>query len=206
MTELGLGDLFTQPMLKLLHQFEEAKTFGSLIQPCHDERPIAFVRRAIDVKDLGGQLFIRETHAKFCASSNRPRCSVSGITSWWRTRHIWARSSMNAKLKNFVRRFPAERNPISTGVHSAKPSFVHSKRFRRHDYHPKLDVSELVRRPPRDLLTKHNIAHCSQRTRRLGCPILAVVRLCLDKGHLQEARCLSKACLILQAAFRQRGN
>jgi hypothetical protein len=61
---LGLGDLFNQPMLKLLHQFEEAKNFGSLIQPCLDERAIANARRAIEAKDLGGQLFLRETHLK----------------------------------------------------------------------------------------------------------------------------------------------
>lgn len=61
---LGLGDLFNQTMLRLLHQFEEAKNFGSLIQPCLDERAIAFARRAIEAKDLGGQLFLRETHLK----------------------------------------------------------------------------------------------------------------------------------------------
>jgi hypothetical protein len=61
---LGLGDLFNQPMLRLLHQFEEAKNFGSLIQPCLDERAIAFARRAIEAKDLVGQLFLRETHLK----------------------------------------------------------------------------------------------------------------------------------------------
>jgi hypothetical protein len=58
---MGLGDLFKQPVLKLLHQFEEAKNFGSLIQPCLDERAIADVRRAIEAKDLGGQLFLRES-------------------------------------------------------------------------------------------------------------------------------------------------
>jgi len=61
---LGLGDLFNQPMLRLLHQFEEAKNFGSLIQPCLDERAIAAASRAIEAKDLGGQLFLRETHLK----------------------------------------------------------------------------------------------------------------------------------------------
>ena len=61
---LGLGDLFHQPMLRLLHQFEEAKNFGSLIQPCLDERAIANARRAIEAKDLGGQLFLHETHLK----------------------------------------------------------------------------------------------------------------------------------------------
>jgi hypothetical protein len=63
-TALGLGDLFNQPMLRLLHQFEEAKNFGSLIQPCLDEQAIADVRRAIEVKELGGQLFLRETNVK----------------------------------------------------------------------------------------------------------------------------------------------
>jgi hypothetical protein len=61
---LGLGDLFNQPVLRLLHQFEEAKNFGSLIQPCLDDRAIAEVHRAIDAKDLDGQLFLRETHLK----------------------------------------------------------------------------------------------------------------------------------------------
>jgi hypothetical protein len=61
---LDLGALFQQPVLKLLHQFEEAKNFGSLIQPCLDEPAIADLRRAIEVKELGGQLFLRETHLK----------------------------------------------------------------------------------------------------------------------------------------------
>ena len=61
---LNLGELFDSNLFKLLHQFEEAKNFGSLIQPCLDERAIANVRRAIEAKDLGGQLFLRETHLK----------------------------------------------------------------------------------------------------------------------------------------------
>jgi hypothetical protein len=65
-------------LLTLLHQFEEAKNFGSLIQPCLDERTIAEVRRAITERWLlpsdpssltpdpfpSGQLFLRETHLK----------------------------------------------------------------------------------------------------------------------------------------------
>ena len=67
---LGLGDLFNQPVLRLLHQFEEAKNFGSLIQPCLDERAITEVRRALTAHwslptaDSSGQLFLRETHLK----------------------------------------------------------------------------------------------------------------------------------------------
>lgn len=61
---LNIGELFDEPVLKLLHQFEEATTFGSLIQPCLDEAGIAFVRSAIEDRDLGGQLFLRATHLK----------------------------------------------------------------------------------------------------------------------------------------------
>ncbi len=61
---LDLGALFDASLIELLHQFEEARNFGSLIQPCLDERAIAFARRAIEAKDLGGQLFLSETHLK----------------------------------------------------------------------------------------------------------------------------------------------
>lgn len=61
---LRLGDLFNEPMLKLLHQFEEATTLGSLIQPCLDAQQIAFARGFIETKDLGGHLFLHETHNK----------------------------------------------------------------------------------------------------------------------------------------------
>ena len=61
---MDLGNLFNEPMLRLLHQFEDATTFGSLIQPCLDEQNITFARQAIEAKDLGEQLFLRETHGK----------------------------------------------------------------------------------------------------------------------------------------------
>jgi hypothetical protein len=61
---LPLRDLFNQPVLDLLCQFEEAKTLGSLIQPCLDENAIALVRAAIEATDLGPQLFLSETHRK----------------------------------------------------------------------------------------------------------------------------------------------
>jgi len=61
---LDLGELFDPNLFKLLHQFEEAKNFGSLIQPCLDEPTIANVRRTIEAKDIGRQLLLRETHLK----------------------------------------------------------------------------------------------------------------------------------------------
>jgi hypothetical protein len=62
--EFGLGSLFDQAVIKLLHQFEESKNFGSLIQPCLNQKSISDTRQAIQAKDLGGQLFLRETHLK----------------------------------------------------------------------------------------------------------------------------------------------
>ena len=51
-------------LTKLLHQFEEAKNFGSLIQPCLDERAIANARRAIEAKDLADPVLHDNTHKK----------------------------------------------------------------------------------------------------------------------------------------------
>lgn len=81
--ELKLGALFDQGVIKLLHQFEEAKNFGSLIQPCLDGHSIQDIRSAIVAKDLGGQLFLRETHYKVLrvldqaqALSQRYNCAI----------------------------------------------------------------------------------------------------------------------------------
>jgi hypothetical protein len=61
---LDLSELFDFGVYKLLQQFKEAKTFGSLIQPCTDEQVIIAARRSIEAKDLGDQIFLRETHRK----------------------------------------------------------------------------------------------------------------------------------------------
>lgn len=62
MDALDVGDLFTAPVLTLMHQFEEAKNHGSLIEPAVEDT--FFLRDAITNKDLGGELFLRETHRK----------------------------------------------------------------------------------------------------------------------------------------------
>jgi hypothetical protein len=61
---LDLDELFDFGVYKLLQQFEEAKTFGSLIQPCLSEQAIATALRAIKEKDLGDQFVLRDTHRK----------------------------------------------------------------------------------------------------------------------------------------------
>jgi hypothetical protein len=61
---LDLGELFNEGLLRLMYQFQEAKNFGSLIQPCLDGQTIAFVRGILETKDLSGQLFLHEVHRK----------------------------------------------------------------------------------------------------------------------------------------------
>jgi hypothetical protein len=61
---LGIGGLFTPPILQLMHQFEEAKNLGSLIQPSVSESDVAFARGIVDARDLGSNLFLNETHTK----------------------------------------------------------------------------------------------------------------------------------------------
>jgi hypothetical protein len=61
---VGLGSLFNDALRRLLRQFEDAKNFGSLIQPCMDEENIRFVQSTIAARDLGGHLFLRDTHLR----------------------------------------------------------------------------------------------------------------------------------------------
>jgi hypothetical protein len=61
---LDLGELFDPSLFKLLHQFQNAKDFGSLIQPCLNEETICNVCRFIEAKEPSSQLILRETHFK----------------------------------------------------------------------------------------------------------------------------------------------
>ncbi|MFS6826120.1 BREX-1 system adenine-specific DNA-methyltransferase PglX [Cyanobium sp. ATX-6F1] len=110
---LDLGELFDQRLLKLLHQFEDAKTFGSLIQPCMDEGSIIFVRQAIEAKDLGGQLFLSETHGKVLrlldqAEALTQRCHVVVANPPYMGQGV-----MNPELKAFVsERYPDSKSDL----------------------------------------------------------------------------------------------
>jgi hypothetical protein len=56
--------LFTADVQNLLTQFENAKTFGSLIQPVLSEQKIIGLREALIVKEPLGNLYIGDTHLK----------------------------------------------------------------------------------------------------------------------------------------------
>lgn len=61
---LRLGELFDQTVIQLLHQFEQATTFGSLIQPILSEAEIVSLRATIEGIDLSSHLFLHKTHDK----------------------------------------------------------------------------------------------------------------------------------------------
>jgi len=111
---LGLGDLFSEPLIRLLHQFEEAKTLGSLIQPCLDEQGIAEVSRTIEAKNIGSQIFLRDTHQKVL----RVLGQASDLTQRY---HVvianppyMGSGGINGKLKTLLeRQFPNSRSDLS---------------------------------------------------------------------------------------------
>ena len=111
---LGLGDLFNQPILSLLNQFEEAKNFGSLIQPSLDERAIADVRQAIEAKDLGGQLFLRETHSKVLRVLEQAEALTQRYQVVVANPPYMGSGAMHPGLKAFVEgRFPDSKADLS---------------------------------------------------------------------------------------------
>ncbi len=55
-------DLFTNNLQTLLHQFEEADNFGSLIRPAVED--VGHVRRVIEEKQLGEQVAFAQVHPK----------------------------------------------------------------------------------------------------------------------------------------------
>jgi type II restriction/modification system DNA methylase subunit YeeA len=58
-------DLFTHQLRSTLQQFDEADNFGSLIQPKLSS--VADTLATLEAKDMGGQLFLAETHRKVLA-------------------------------------------------------------------------------------------------------------------------------------------
>lgn len=55
-------DLFTEPLMETLRQFEQADNFGSLIRPMLTDA--GYVRKLLEGKSLGGDMFYTDTHKK----------------------------------------------------------------------------------------------------------------------------------------------
>lgn len=127
---LDLGELFDTNLFKLLHQFEEAKNFGSLIQPCLDERGITDVRRAIETKGLGDQLFLHETHLKVLRALEQAEALTQRYHVVVANPPYMGSGGINGKLKIFLEaHFPDGRSDLSTVFIERTLGFVFPKGF-----------------------------------------------------------------------------
>lgn len=127
---LDLGDLFNEPMLRLLHQFEEATTFGSLIQPCLDEQNITFARSAIAANDLGGQLFLRETHGKILRVLEQAEMLCQQYHLVVANPPYMGGSNANPSLKNYLSTvFPSGKSDLMTAFILRSQQLVSAKGF-----------------------------------------------------------------------------
>jgi hypothetical protein len=102
--ELGSGELFDKPMVQLLHQFEQASSFGSLIQPCLDEQNIAFARRRIEAKDIRSQLFLVETHSKVLRALEQAEALAERYNIVIANPPYMGLQNLHAELKGFLQR------------------------------------------------------------------------------------------------------
>jgi hypothetical protein len=110
---LKLGNIFQHTTLTLLHQFEEAKNFGSLIQPCIPEPAILELRRIIEEKDLGGQLFLRETHLKVLRVLEQAEALTQRYHVVVANPPYMGRGGLNVTLRDFVdERFPNSKHNL----------------------------------------------------------------------------------------------
>jgi len=89
-------------LLELLRQFDEARNFGSLIHPCVDTQAIAIVRRAIETKNLGGQLFLRDTHLKVLRVLEQANALTERYHVVVANPPYMGSKAMNPRLKSFV--------------------------------------------------------------------------------------------------------
>ena len=100
MDDLKIGGLFNHDVLTLMHQFEDAKNLGSLIQPILPD--VAFLKGAIRERDLRHDLFLFETHKKVLKVlrqteflAPRYHCAVANPP-------YMGGGSMNGRLKTFA--------------------------------------------------------------------------------------------------------
>jgi len=75
-----------------LRKFEEPKNFGSLIRLAWNERSLALLRDAIEAKDLGASLFLRETQPQSpCACSQQAEAAHPAVSRRRGQSPLWVR-------------------------------------------------------------------------------------------------------------------
>jgi hypothetical protein len=105
---LNVGGLFNQRVLQLMRQFEEATSFGSLIEPCLGESDIVSFRSSIQLMDLTDHLFLRETHVKVQRVLEQAEALTQRYHVAVTNPPYMGSVSFNAKLKTFVKSLTEE--------------------------------------------------------------------------------------------------
>jgi hypothetical protein len=100
----GFGDLFNASTVRLLHQFEEAKNFGSLIEPAIDKQQIEYLRGVVSTRNIGTDLFLRQTHAKVLTVLNQACLLTERYHAVVSNPPYQERNDMNASLREYVHR------------------------------------------------------------------------------------------------------
>lgn len=100
---LDLGDLFTQPVVDLLKQFEHASTFGSLIQPVLGEGDVIALRKRIEQSSVGSDVFLAETNAKVLRVLETAQCLSQRYQIAVANPPYLGPAAMNPLLKEFAR-------------------------------------------------------------------------------------------------------
>lgn len=104
---LDLGPLFDEPVLELMRQFENATTFGSLIQPVLGEKDIQQLRRRIEERELGSELFLAETHEKVLRVLKQAEYLTQRYQVVVANPPYMGSNVFNSNVKEFITRFYA---------------------------------------------------------------------------------------------------
>ncbi|HKE32742.1 MAG TPA: BREX-1 system adenine-specific DNA-methyltransferase PglX, partial [Candidatus Angelobacter sp.] len=100
---LKLHELFNQPVMRLMRQFENATTFGSLIQPCLGEAEIVSLRYAIEEKGRGSQPFLYGTHGRVLRVLEQAETLTQRYQVVVANPPYMGNGQMNSELKNMVK-------------------------------------------------------------------------------------------------------
>ena len=106
-------DLFTAPLQTLLHQFEEADNFGSLIRP--EVTDVQGMLQTLESKDVSGQLFFHETHQDVLRILRQTDYLIPKYHVVISNPPYMGRGNMNKRLKTWIQnQFPMSKNDLMT--------------------------------------------------------------------------------------------
>ena len=99
MTAVG-HDLFTEPLMETLRQFEQADNFGSLIRPMLTDA--GYMRGLLEGKNLGGDLFLFGVHERVLKVLNQAEYLAPRYHVVVANPPYMGSKGMNAELKSFI--------------------------------------------------------------------------------------------------------